>query len=116
VQQPGEPVFLDADTEGALALAEEEADTCPLCHMPKVWCRDINNQFAFQAVEEQCHATYAVAMHHASVNEARDEPTRRAIQTFAGFRGSFRPDFLAGLDLPESSGQVEHDSRNGESG
>lgn len=95
----GEPLFTQADTDGALALAEEEADTCPSCGFPKVWCRDRDNQFAFMANEEQCHATYALVAHQAAVNQKRDESTRRAIQMSARFRPDAEPDLLAGLDL-----------------
>jgi hypothetical protein len=99
VRQPGEPEFLPEDTDLALALAEEEADTCPRCGLPKAWCRDIGNQFAFQPVEEQCHATYTLAAHQAGVGKDRDEATRAAIQTRVRFRKGYEPDLLAGLDL-----------------
>ena len=96
---PGEPLFLDADTDAAVALAEEEADTCPSCGLPKVWCRDPDYQFAFEAEEEQCHATYALAAHRAAVDEKRDDATRTAVQMAARFRKTVEPDLLAGLGL-----------------
>lgn len=69
--------------------------------MLKVWCRDLGNQFAFQADEEQCHATYALASHREAVNKDRDQPTRDAVQMFSRFRRGHEPDLLAGLDLEE---------------
>jgi hypothetical protein len=101
VVEPGEPAFLPEDTDGAIALAEEERDTCPSCGMLKVWCRDPANQFAtFEANEEQCHATFAVAAHRQAVREQRDEATSAAVQTSAAFRSGKKPDLMAGLDLP----------------
>jgi hypothetical protein len=43
----------------AIALAEEEADTCGQCGMLRIWCSDPANQFAFEAHEERvCWPTY----------------------------------------------------------
>lgn len=106
VVQPGEPEFLPEDVDLLLALAEEERDTCPSCGLLKAWCRDKDNQFAFEAAEEQCHATYALVSHQATVSKARDAATKDAIQTSARFRSTFRPDLLAGLDLPEDGDAV----------
>jgi hypothetical protein len=104
VLQPGDPEFLQADTDGAIALAEEEAETCPRCGQLKVWCRAKDNQFAFEVVEEQCHATYALEAHQAAANKSRDDATRRAIQTYPRFRSKARPNLLAGLDLAGEPG------------
>lgn len=98
---PGEPEFLAEDTDLLVALAEEERDTCPQCGYLKVWCRDKDNQFAFQAVEEQCHATYALVAHRDGVDKDRTGPARAAAQTYARFRKGHEPDLLAGLDLGE---------------
>lgn len=100
---PGEPLFTTEDTDAAIALAEEEADTCPQCGLLKAWCRSRDNQFAFEAAEEQCHATYAIAAHRRGVDEHRDDVTRAAIQTSSRFRKGHEPDLLAGLDLPTDS-------------
>jgi len=97
--QPGEPEFLPEDTDLLVALAEEERDTCPQCGYPKVWCRDPANQFAFQAVEEQCHATYALVAYRLGVDKERDAPARAAAQTYTRFYKGREPDLLAGLDL-----------------
>lgn len=100
---PGEPLFLVEDTDGAVALAEEEAGTCPLCGMPKAWCRDPDNQFSFEVHEEQCHATYALAARRNAVAGDRDDTQRAAVQFAARFAASRRPDPTAGLDLPEGA-------------
>lgn len=94
----GEPEFLAEDTDGAIALEEEERDTCPSCGMPKVWCRDPANQFAFEAFGEQCHVTYVLEAHRGASN---DDATQTAIQTGARFREGFEPDLKAGLDLSD---------------
>lgn len=114
--QPGEPEFLDRDTDLAVALAEEEAATCPSCGLLKDLCRSKDYQFAFVAVEEQCHATYALAAHRAAVDKDRDQATKTAIQTHPRFRAQVEPDLLAGLDLPEIADEVEHGSRDSEAG
>lgn len=104
VVEPGAPLFLAEDTDGAIALEEEERDTCQSCGMPKVWCRDSGNQFAvFEVREEQCHATYALAAHRAQVSEGRDETARQAVQMWTRFAEGKEPDFAAGLDLPEDA-------------
>src|SRR5690242_9938431 len=99
--QAGEPLFLQDDTAGAIALAEEERDTCPSCGLPKAWCRDPANQFGvFEPREEQCHVTYALTAYRNGVNESRDDVTRSAVQMWAGFAKGKEPDLTAGLDLP----------------
>lgn len=102
VVEPGEPEFLVEDTDGAIALAEEEAATCPSCGLLKVICRDKDNQFAFEPHEEQCHVTYTLAAHRKSVDEKRSEETKAATQTSARFREGFAPDLTAGLDLGDA--------------
>lgn len=96
---PGEPEFLPADIDLLLALAEEERATCPQCGLLKVWCRDKDNQFVFRVVEEQCHATYALAAHRLETDKVRDSATRAAVQAHMRFREGHEPDLLAGLDL-----------------
>jgi hypothetical protein len=93
----GEPLFTAEDTDAAVALAEEEADTCPQCGYLKVWCRDQSAQFGFRVVEEQCHASYALAAHRNAMAEQRDEATRAAMMASARFVRE--PDLTAGLDL-----------------
>lgn len=95
----GEEFFTQEDTDWAIALAEEERDTCPSCGFPKVWCRDPANQFAFEPHDEQCHATYALAVHHKAVGEVRSDEQRAAIRPVARFRSGFAPDVGAGLDI-----------------
>jgi hypothetical protein len=102
---PGEPLFLVEDTDGAVALAEEEADTCRSCGMPRAWCRDSDNQFSFEVHEEQCHATYALAARRSAVADERDDAQRAAVQFAARFAASRRPDLMAGLDLPEDAAE-----------
>jgi hypothetical protein len=106
--KPGEPLFLQEDTDLAVALAEEERDTCPACGLPKAWCRDPANQFAaFEAREDTCFATYALAMHHKGVDAKRSDETRAATQTSVRFAAGREPDFGAGLDLEDSSESSE---------
>lgn len=107
VQQPGEPYFLRQDTDLAIALAEEERDTCPSCGLPKAWCRDVDNQFAFEAHEEQCHVTYTLAARRNAVAEGRSEEVRAAIQTTARFIKGKEPDLAAGLDLPAGAAEFD---------
>ena len=100
VVEPGEPLFLAEDTDGAVALAEEERDTCPSCGFLKVWCRDPEHQFSFDAVESVCWPTYRMSLRrNAQDFDARDEATKRATQLSARFREGKRPDLLAGLEL-----------------
>lgn len=77
---PGEPLWLQEDTDGALALHEEEraeaAEKCPLCGLPKSVCRDAGNQFRFRASAERCHATNALAQ--AQDAQGGDDVSRRA--------------------------------------
>jgi hypothetical protein len=87
-------------------LAEEEADTCPSCGMLKVFCRNKDYQYGFRVVEEQCHATYALAANQVE-NKNRDDTTRRAIQTSVRFGSEVQPDLLAGLDLVEQEDQAD---------
>jgi hypothetical protein len=97
---PGEPLFLEEDTAAALALAEEERDTCPSCGLPKAWCRDPKAQFgAFEAHEDTCFATYALAVHRKGVDEKRSDETRVATQTSVRFAAGREPDIEAGLEL-----------------
>lgn len=62
--QPGESLFLQEDTDYALALhqleAQEAADRCPLCGLPKLVCRAPENQYGFEPEAERCHATWAI--------------------------------------------------------
>jgi hypothetical protein len=97
---PGEPLFTEEDTAGALALAEEERDTCPSCGYPKVWCRDPANQFgAFDVAQEFCWATYRLADYRKAKVENMSESQRASVQLAARFREGREPDFDAGLGL-----------------
>ena len=99
---PGEPLFLEEDTAVAIALAEEERDTCPACGMPKVWCRDPANQFGvFEAVEEQCHVSYAIAAHRKATAD-RPANEQAATQLSVRFKDGRAPDVEAGLELPDA--------------
>lgn len=103
VVEPGEPLFTDEDTAYAMALAEEEAATCPSCGLLKVICRDPANQFAFEAAEEQCHATYAIASHRKKVEGQRSDEAAAATMTHPKIREGVNIPLDAGLDLtPES--------------
>lgn len=104
---PGEPLFLDEDTAGALALAEEERDTCPSCGMPKAWCRDPRNQFGvFEPTEEQCHVSYVLATRREAWGD-RPDVQRAATQLSVRFADGKAPDYEAGLGLAEQEQGAE---------
>ena len=111
VQKPGEPWFLPEDTDGAIALAEEERDTCPSCGMPKAWCRDPANQFAFEPREEMCFVTWRLAQHRNGQNwQGKHDDTKQATQVVARFRDGREPDIAAGLGLAAEDADGEQDS------
>jgi hypothetical protein len=99
--QPGEPLFLREDTDLAVALAEEEADTCPSCGMPKVWCRDAkNHQFSFEPVASVCWPSERLETYRNSDGYKKlKDSERAATQLSVRFRDGHEPDLLAGLDL-----------------
>jgi hypothetical protein len=97
---PGEPQFLAEDTDGALALAEEEADTCGQCGMLRIWCRDPEHQFSFDADESVCWPTWRLARQRNTDDfKGYDDATQSAVQLSARFRKGHEPDLMAGLDL-----------------
>lgn len=98
---PGEPAFLGEDASAALALAEEEADACKQCGMPRVWCRDNEHGRArFDLTEEFCWATYRVALRQKKQNvEKTDEAMRAAYVHSPKFVEGQEPDMLAGLGI-----------------
>lgn len=112
--QPGEPLFTDEDTAYAIALAEEEAATCPSCGLLKVVCRDPAYQFGFEAQQEQCHATYALAaLRHSPDWEAKQPATRDATQVTAKFRPDAKqPPIDVGLGLAESGDDAADQTEN----
>lgn len=100
--QAGEPEFLAEDTDGAIALAEEERDTCLSCGMLKVWCRDPEHQFSFDADESVCWPTQRLALFRGGDRfKGYDDATRSGLQLAAKFREGHEPDLKAGLDLEE---------------
>ncbi len=103
-------MFLEDDTAAALALAEEERDTCPSCGWPKVWCRDKANQFAFDAHEEMCWPTWRLAQRRDSGEWKSKHPaTQAATMLSARFRQGHEPDVGAGLELGAGDvGDGEH--------
>jgi hypothetical protein len=117
--QPGEPLFTAEDTAYAMALAEEERDTCHSCGYPKAWCRDPANQFgAFEPHEEFCWATYRLSDHRKAKHEAYSDAQRESVQLSARFRKGREPDFDAGLDLDElgPSGDTDQHDQHGQHG
>lgn len=114
VRQPGEPLFLQEDTEAAVALAEEERDACPLCGMPKAWCRDHENgRAAFEAVDDWCWVTYHVGERQKRL--ANENATGRHIPVSARFARDFEPDYWAGLGLAgEERDRPPDDPDNGD--
>lgn len=100
---PGEPLFLEQDTAAAVALAEEERDTCQSCGMPKAWCRTQDYEEGlgrFDVHEERCWATYRVALRREALEqEGAHSATRQAVQISPKFRKGHLPPPDAGLDL-----------------
>jgi hypothetical protein len=100
--QPGESLFLEEDTAAAVALAEEERDTCSQCGMPRAWCRDPANQFAFDVHESTCWPTYRLAQYRSGEKwKAKLDDTRDATQLSAFFRDGHEPEVDAGLGLSD---------------
>jgi len=106
--QPGEEFFTTEDTDYAIALAEEERDTCGQCGLLKVWCRDPKHQFSFEPHEETCWPTYRLAQYQESDKwKAKLDDTKRATQLSVRFRDGHEPDYEAGLDLPDQRGDAD---------
>jgi hypothetical protein len=102
---PGEALFLEEDTAAAVALAEEERDTCPSCGLAEgVVPRPGQPVRAFEAHEDTCFATYALAVHRKGVDEKRSDETRAATQTSVRFAAGREPDIEAGLGLGDLDG------------
>lgn len=94
---------MPADTAAVLALAEEEADQCRQCGMPKVWCRDNDKGRArFDVDESFCWATYRIGQRQAKQQkEKADQAMQAAYVLSPKFREGREPDMLAGLDIDE---------------
>lgn len=106
---PGEPLFTDEDTAYAMALAEEEADTCPSCGLLKVVCRDPAYQFGgFDTNVETCWATHRVAVEREKFAEAHDA-TRAAVQISPRYADGRAPAAEVGLGLDEDE-NAQHDT------
>jgi hypothetical protein len=103
VRQPDEPLFTAEDTDAAVALAEEEADTCSQCGQPKAWCRDAaNHQFSFEAVASVCWATEALETYKkTSAYQGLKDTVRAATQVAPKWREGHDPDLVAGLGLDD---------------
>lgn len=99
--EPGEPVYLPMDTALALALAQEESDTCPSCGYLKAICRDPARPWTdYEIHEETCQATLRLGHFHESDKwKARHDATKRAAQVSPRFREGKAPDVLVGLDI-----------------
>lgn len=96
----GEPLFTEEDTAGAIALGEEERDTCGACGMPRSWCRAPENQSSFDVRDETCYATYRVALRREKLEKEGVHPsTRVARQITPRFREGHLPAIDAGLDF-----------------
>ena len=112
---PGEPLFTEEDTAGAVALAEEERDTCPTCGLLKVWCRGAGSKFTdYEVAEETCQATMRLAQFRESDGwKAKHAATQQSTQLSVRFRPGYEPDLEAGLGLgdePDASrDQAEHE-------
>lgn len=97
---PGEPLFTPQDTAAAVALAREEADVCPSCGHLKSFCRDPQNQFAFEGNEEMCFASWRLSLHRKGEGwTGKMDETRDATQLSAKFRKGHQPAMTAGLGI-----------------
>jgi hypothetical protein len=94
---PGEPLFTKEDTAGALALAEEERDTCPSCGYLKIWCRDPANQFG--AFDVGGLVLGPTGWPTIAAVEQMSESQQAAVQLSVRFREGREPDLAAGLEL-----------------
>lgn len=106
VVQPGEPIFLPADTEKAIALAMEERDTCQMCGLPKAWCRDNSTgRERFDVATDFCWATYRLALRQEKdQKEGKHPSTTRATVLSVRFRDGKEPDLAAGLGIDMTEG------------
>ncbi len=114
---PGEPLFLREDTDAVLALAAEEADTCPSCGMPRAFCRSGASgvTFAdFEPLEETCQATLRLEQHREAVGKKRDTATNQATQMSVRFREGRGPGLFAGLDLGAEDGGEDGEQHEGQ--
>jgi hypothetical protein len=104
--RPGEPLFLQDDTDLAVALALEERDTCPSCGLPKAWCRNNDKgRASFDVSEEMCWATRRLAIRQDADDKNKVNPIdRRATQLSVRFRPGYEPDIGAGLNISPESG------------
>lgn len=85
------------------ALADEEADTCRKCGLPKAWCRDNEaGRARFDVKDEFCWATYRVGLRQAKTAKENVPPAQEnATILSATFREGREPPIDAGLELPE---------------
>jgi hypothetical protein len=68
--------------------------------MPKAWCRDPGNQFAFEPHEQMCFPTWRLAQFRESDGwKNKHTATKQATQIAARFRKGYEPDVGAGLEL-----------------
>ncbi len=107
---PGEPLFLPEDTDLAVALAEEERDTCPSCGLPMVWCRDgKTHPFTdHDVVEQVCQPTLRLERHRESDGwKTKHAATQAATRLSTRFREGREPDVGAGLGLPGADDDAE---------
>lgn len=100
---PGEPLFLEEDTAAAIALAEEERDTCPSCGLPKAYCRseDAEEGVArFDIREDRCWATYRIALRREALEkDGAHSATKQAMQITPRIRKGHEPALDAGLNI-----------------
>lgn len=59
MQKPGEPYFLDSDSEAALEYFEEQSLLCSGCGLPRDETMDKDAQDAYEAHLFRCHACAA---------------------------------------------------------
>lgn len=107
---PGEPLFLEEDYGYLMALAEEEADTCPSCGLLKAVCRDPAYQFGgFEANVETCWATHRVAVEREKHADAHDT-TKAALQISPRYAEGREPAADVGLGLVDDE---DEDTQHG---
>lgn len=99
---PGEPLFLEEDTAHAVALAEEEANTCRSCGLPKAICRDPANKFGiFAGSHDFCYASYTLHDYRKAKTKNLSDAQQAAVQWNVEFREGKEVDATAGLGITE---------------
>lgn len=102
IPAPGEPLFTEEDTAYAVALAEEERDTCRACGLPRAICRNPKSKFGiFAGNHDFCYASYTLHDYQKARVKGLSDAQQASVQFGVGFRKGHEPDASAGLGLDE---------------